>query len=266
MPTAVLNAVPLAYGETRSLFRLLRAVLHLLWGSITIAVVFRFLAAPARRRLKQRWSRQLVEILGLRLVFAGEAPQGLLVANHISFLDIYVINAIAPTAFVSKNDVLGWPLIGWLCRRTETIFLERGSRLAAQRTREVLTAYLHAGGLAAVFPEGTTTPGDRLLPFHGALLQSALDAGVPVTPVAVRYRTRHGQRALAPAYVDDISLLDCLKAVVKADGLVAEVRALAPLSAADGDRRRLATLAHRHIARALDLPAHGEDGATPPAA
>lgn len=254
MTATVLQAVPLAYGETRTLFRLSRAVLHLLWGSLIIAVAFRFMAVSRRRVMKQRWSRQLISILGMRLRFEGQVPQGLLVANHVSFLDIYVINAIAPTAFVSKNEVLSWPLIGWLCRHTETIFLERGSRLAAQRTREALAAYLHAGGLAAIFPEGTTTTGDRLLPFHGALLQSAIDAGVPVTPVAVRYRTRHGQRALAPAYVDDITLFECLKAVVKSDGLVAEVHALPPLSSAGIDRRHLSAHAHQHISQALELP------------
>src|SRR5690606_26195244 len=113
-------------------------------------------------------------------------------------------------AFVSKDDVRKWPLIGWLCARTDTVFLERGSRVAAQRARENLVEALHRGKRVALFPEGTTTRGDTVLPFHSALLQAAIDAGTPVTPVVLRYRSGDGSPSIAPAYVDDISLIGCL--------------------------------------------------------
>lgn len=246
---------PFAFGSYRAAFRLLRCALHLLWGSATVALAFPFLGLAARRRLKQRWSRQLVAILGIRLSRGGVAPAGLIVANHISFIDIFVINAVAPTAFVSKNDVLNWPLIGWLCRHTETIFLQRGSRRAAQDTREVLTAHLAANGLAAVFPEGTTTVGDQVLPFHGALFQAAIDAGVPVSPAVIRYRGRHGAPSEAAAYVGETSLMECIRSIVNADGLAVDIRFLPALSTANTDRRHLAAHAHRQIAHQLH-PAH----------
>ena len=253
MLAALVKPIPAALGGSRTVFRLFRTALHLLWGSATVALVFPFVPLPARRALKQRWSKQLIEILGFTLVSSGARPGGLIVSNHISFVDIFVINAIAPTAFVSKNDLLNWPIIGWLSRHTETIFLQRGSRRAAQETKEALTDYLRSGGSAAVFPEGTTTLGDRVLPFHGAMIQAAIDAGVPLTPMALRYRTRGGANSITPAYVDDITLWECIRAIVSDDGLVADVRVLAPLVSDGLDRRHLAALAHRVIAHAMEI-------------
>ena len=172
----------------------------------------------------------------------------MLVSNHISWLDIFVINALTPAAFVSKDDVKGWPLIGWLCARTETIFLERGSRAAAQRTREAMLAELGSGAHVAVFPEGTTTAGDRVLPFHAALFQGAIDAAVPVVPLALRYVDAAGRSSRAPAYDGEVTLGQCLLAIARAGGLTAELRILAPLDGASADRRHLASRCHHAIA------------------
>src|SRR5512143_1199329 len=99
--------------------RLAQVGLHLLYGAATVAAVYPFVTSHRRRRLKQRWSRQLLNILGVRLEQHGVAPvpASLVVANHVSWLDIFVINAICPAAFVSKDDVRHWPLIGWLAAR-----------------------------------------------------------------------------------------------------------------------------------------------------
>ena len=253
MLATLVKPIPAALGGSRTVFRLLRTALHLLWGSATVALIFPFAPLTTRRALKQRWSRQLVKILGITLVSGGGRPQGLIVANHISFVDIFVINALAPTTFVSKNDVLNWPIIGWLSRHTETIFLQRGSRRAAQDTKVALTEYLRTGGLATVFPEGTTTIGDRVLPFHGAMIQAAIDAEAPLTPVVLRYRTKGGASSITPAYVDDITLWQCIRAIVSDDGLVADVRVLAPLSSEGLDRRHLAAHAHRVISHAMGI-------------
>jgi 1-acyl-sn-glycerol-3-phosphate acyltransferase len=233
----------------RAGFRLVRVGLHLLWGAATVAAVYPWANLASRRTLKRRWSRQLVGMLGMK-VGAGETaiPAGLLVSNHISWLDIFVINALVPAAFVSKDDVQGWPLIGWLCARTETIFLARGSRAAAQRTRETMVAQLRAGAHVAVFPEGTTTAGDRVLPFHAALLQGAIDAGTPVVPLALRYVDAAGRPSRAPAYDGDVTLWQCLLAVVRASGLCAQVRVLAPLDSNAADRRHLSSRCHHAIA------------------
>ncbi len=227
-----------------------------------MAAVFPWARPALRRALKRRWSRQLVGILGLKVGAGGTAPipSGLLVCNHISWLDIYVINALAPAAFVSKDDVKDWPLIGWLCQHTETIFIERGSRAAAQRTRETMVAQLAGGTHVALFPEGTTTDGSKVLPFHGALFQSAIDACVPVVPLALRYVDADGKPSRAPAYDGDITLLQCMHAIARTSGLSAQVRVLAPLDTANVDRRHLAAHSHRAIAWHLG---HARPGTTP---
>ncbi|MBD3805161.1 MAG: 1-acyl-sn-glycerol-3-phosphate acyltransferase, partial [Thioclava sp.] len=209
----------------------------------TVSVVYPWIDIRFRRALKRRWSRQLLEMLGIRLKLgAGRTAlpaRGLVVCNHISWLDIYVINALTPAAFVSKDDVKSWPLIGWLCAHTETIFLDRGSRAAAQRTRETMIRYLRSDVHVAVFPEGTTTGGDRVLPFHAALLQSAIDAEVPVIPLALRYADRHGNPSRAPAYDGDITLWQCLRTIARTGGLTADLRVLETIDTASCHRREL---------------------------
>ena len=98
----------------RAAARLAQLALHLLGGLTTVTAVYPWISPAQRLRLSRRWSRRLLRALGIELRNSGTTAEGLLVANHISFLDIFVINAVAPAAFVSKDDVRSWPLIGWL--------------------------------------------------------------------------------------------------------------------------------------------------------
>jgi len=249
--------------ELRAAFRLARVGLHLAWAAATVAVVFPWASQAVRRALKRRWSRQLVGTLGIKLDVVGATsrsfklgaggtvpriPHGLLVANHVSWLDIYVINALAPAVFVAKDDVRSWPLIGWLCANTDTIFLERGSRAAAQQTRAAIVEKLRAGLHVGVFPEGTTTGGERVLPFHSALFQGAIDATAPVLPLALRYLDAAGQPSRAPAYDGDITLWQSLGMIARSSGLTVQLRVLAPMSGMAADRRQLAARSHEAIA------------------
>jgi len=210
-----------------------------------------------RLRLRQRWSARLLGVLGIELRTRGEAvqPGSLLVANHISWVDIFVINALAPTAFISKAEVRQWPLIGWLAARNETVFLRRGSRGHARQVNAEIAALLDAGRNVAVFPEGTTTDGSKVLGFHAALLQPALSAGHPVQPVALSYRSPDGRFSRAPAYDGDISLGACLAAIVAQRGLLALVQPCAPLAGgAQADRRSVAQAARESILRLALAP------------
>lgn len=182
--------------------------------------------------------------------------RGMVVCNHISWLDIFVINALTPAAFVSKEDVKRWPLIGWLCTQTETIFLERGSRAAAQRAREAMMEHLQADVHVAVFPEGTTSGGDCVLPFHAALFQGAIDAQTPVIPIALRYADRYGNPSRAPVYDGDITLWQCLRTIVRTGGISASLNILDPLAAIT-NRRELAAHCHAAIAGFLSEQAVG---------
>lgn len=235
----------------RTAFRLARAALHVLAG-VTIATIMPWLPEPARQRIKARWSRQLLGILGVRLVAQGTpVASGLFVANHVSWLDILAINALAPASLVSKHEVRRWPVIGWLSAQAGTLFIERGSRLAAQRTREHLVGELRRGGRVGFFPEGTTGLGEHVLPFHGALFQSAIDAGAPVTPVMLRYTGANGQPTGVTAYVGDITFWTSVRSIIGSSGLTARVTFLSALDSGHSDRRHLAHHSHQLIAHAL---------------
>jgi 1-acyl-sn-glycerol-3-phosphate acyltransferase len=238
--------------ELRAAFRIARTLLHLLAGVVMVATVFPLAAERARLFLKARWSRQLVGMLGVRLGGSGTPPpMGLLVANHISWLDIYAINALAPTIFLSKDEVRHWPVIGWLASRVGTLFLERGSRTAAQRAKDDLIAELRAGHLVGVFPEGTTGFGNHVAPFHAALFQAAIDAEVEVMPALVRYTDGRGQPSLAAAYVGETSLWECLRSIVTASGLTVHIAFLPAVATSGAERRQLAHHSHQLIGHTL---------------
>lgn len=239
--------------QLRGWFRLARVGLHLATAIITVAFVYPFVRQSVRLWLRQRWSRQLLGILGVHLDIARHTPvtRGLIVANHISWLDIYVIHALSPAAFVCKADVRDWPVIGWLCQHTDCIFIERGSRNAAMRTTRTLTDKLASGTVAAVFPEGTTSDGTRLLPFHGALLQAAIDAEVPVQPISLGYYDAAGKRTDAAAYYGDTSLLASIRNVVNAPALTVRAHILLPLAAEGRTRQELTRQARAVIEEAL---------------
>ena len=223
------------------------------------AVILPWLAPGTRAFLVARWSRQLLEVLGIRLAVAGTPPaRGLLVANHISWVDIFAINATATTTFLAKDEVRAWPLIGWLAKRAGTLFLERGSRSAAQRARQHLVDHLHRGNRVGVFPEGTTSLGEHVLPFHGALFQSAIDAEATVAPVLMRYTGADGRPTTAAAYAGDTSLWQCVRGIAGAGSLVAHVTFLPPIDSAGADRRHLAHRSHQAVSHALARAAHSQ--------
>lgn len=157
-------------------------------------------------------------------------------------------------AFVSKAEVRDWPLIGWLAARTDTVFLRRGSRGHAKIVNAEIDALLNTGKDVAVFPEGTTTDGTHLLGFHGALLQPAVETGRPIQPIALTYETPDGQRSLAPAYVGDTSLIECLGAILACREIVARLRPTPALETTGKNRRELAHAARGAIAFSLGLP------------
>ncbi len=235
--------------------RLLLIGLHLLSAVIQVALLFPFCGTPRRLRLRRTWSRQLLALLGIRVEPVADPRTriegGLLVGNHISFIDIYVINALFPCGFVAKSEVAAWPLIGWLSRHNDTVFMERGSLKAAHRTHRHIREALGAGHNVAIFPEGTTTNGDQPLPFHAALFQSAIDAAVPVHAIAISYHDASGAPSKAPAYIDDMSLMDCMVSTLSAGGLVARVALVRTFSPPLAPRRDLARLSHQAIATAL---------------
>jgi len=235
--------------------RLARLCAHVSRGLLIAWLRYPRLTAEAREREKHRWSKKLLSILSVSVRETGHvqrlAPRCMLVLNHISWLDIFVIDANFPATFVAKSEVRHWPVVGWLCTLVGTIYIERGKRAA----QEKVASELGSGTLIAVCPEGMTTFGDRLQPFHAALFQPAIDAEATVQPVALRYVDRSGRLTEAAGYVGETSFLESLWTIVSTPHIVAEMTFVRAIGARGETRRSLAQKAETAIAGALGVPA-----------
>ncbi len=240
---------------TRGL-RLTRLALHVLRGLLTVALRFPFFTLARRRAAVKRWSQSLLHLLAIRLHVHGELPRAhaqpvMLVANHVSWLDIYAINAAIPVRFVAKSEVRAWPVIGWLSMKTGTLFIERARRRDTARINHEIAAAMQGGDVVAVFPEGTTTDGSQVLRFHSSLLQPALLAEAHVHPVALRFERSDGSLCVEAAYDGDKSLWDTLRLIAAQPVIHAHVWFLGALPVGAAHRRTLAETAHRAIADRL---------------
>lgn len=227
----------------RAAWRLLRMGLHLLHGIAVMALRFPSLDAAGRHQRIRWWSAKLVRVAGLQLQVSGSPRPGatLLLANHVSWLDIAAIHAVAPQArFVSKADVLAWPLLGWLIRGAGTLFIERERKRDALRVLHQVAQALQAGDTVAVFPEGTTGDGETLLPFHANLMQAAIATGTPVQGVALRYSDPAHRFSPAAQFLGETTLLQSVWRVLSAQALSVHVELLLPQGARHADRRALA--------------------------
>lgn len=233
-----------------------RLLAHLVAGLFTCALVFPLTDDAGRERRIRRWSARLLAICGVTLRIkhngnAGELPHALIVANHVSWLDIFVLNSMQPCRFVAKSDIRGWPLIGWLCEQAGTIFIARGRQRDVRRIYEGLVSGLLAGERVAFFPEGTTAPQGTILPFHANLFEAAIEARVPVQPCALRYLDDAGRPHAAADFVGDMTLVQSIAVILRSGGMTAECMLLEPIATDGLHRRSLAADAHKTIANAL---------------
>ncbi len=246
--------------------RVARLALHLARGAWIVLTRFPRLDRGARAAQVTHWAGALLRILRVDVSVRGEPPRqwvnGILIAsNHVSWLDIYLLHSLLPARFVSKAEVRGWPLIGWLAEAAGTVFLVRERKADAMRVNQVMAEHLRQGDCLALFPEGTTSDGSDLLPFYPSLFQPAVDAGAQVWPVYIRYLDADGQPCADAAYYDDISLGSSLMKIARHGGICGEVCFLPPIDAAGLSRRALAQAAEAAIRARLDAP-DNEPGST----
>ena len=238
--------------------RILRLTLHLLRGIAIVLFRFPGLSHEAQRSAVRRWSRQLLTILAVRVHAPRHAdalpPVCMLVTNHISWLDVFVVLASHPSVFVAKSEIRSWPLVGWLCARVGTLFIERGNRSAARRVNAAIVRALQAGTVVGIYPEGTTSDGLRLHRFHGALFQPAIDASATLLPLALRYTDRNGRHCTATDFVGDTTFMASLWSTTSARQIIANVQWLEPVACAGRERRDLARQTEAAIAAALGVP------------
>lgn len=228
----------------RAFWRISRALVHAIAGWLTITLLFPRWNQQRRDATVQAWAQRMLRILGIPLHVHGQPPaQGpvLLVANHMSWLDILVMHAARHCRFVSKADVRHWPLIGPLATGGGTLYIEREKRRDAMRVVHHVAESLKAGEIVAVFPEGTTGDGGELLPFHGNLIQAAISAGAPVQPVGLRFVDRaSGRDSIGPLYLGDDTLVGSLWRTLAGAPFAAHVRFGQPQWAEGRDRRHWA--------------------------
>lgn len=237
-------------------FRLARFILHVLAGALTILLLFPWLERAERDKRVGRWAGQLLAILNVRPELRGRPPTvrgegALIVANHVSWLDIHLLHSLLPARFVSKAEVRGWPVIGWMAEAAGTLFLERSRKSDAARMNTVMSGHLRDGDCLALFPEGTTSDGGGLLPFYPSLFQPAVEAGARVWPAVIRYTRPDGTPCEAAAYCDDVNLLQSLRRITGEPGIVAEIHFLPAIASAGLNRRELAKQAEAAMRAAL---------------
>lgn len=249
-------------------------VMHILAGLALVLLVFPLFGLAGRNRINRAWSRVLVAICGARLVVDGVPVHPairstgiepwslgrLVLANHVSWIDVFAINAALPCRFVAKAEIGRWPLLGALVTRSGTLYIERGRRHAVASMNHRVRDHLKAGETIAVFPEGTTTDGRELLPFHSNLLAPAIETGAPVWPLALRY-TEGGAPSDAAAFIGDMGLVTSLARILVARDLAIRITVLPPIEVTHHENRHsVARAARAEIAGALGLPGHDATG------
>lgn len=245
--------------QARAVWRLLWALSHIARGMWTIVFRFPKLAQQEREARVHAWAEAMLRGVGITLVLQGRPVSdgpALLVANHLSWLDIVVLHASRYCRFVSKADIKHWPLVGTLASGAGTLYIERESRRDAHRVVHHMVERLQLGEVLAVFPEGTTGDGMTMKPFHANLLQAAISADAPVQPVALRFVDGDtGQTSFAPRYIDDDSIFVSIWETLCVTHLRAEVTVGEPQRADGRDRRAWAADLQTDVARLLSARA-----------
>ena len=241
------------------------AIALLLAGLAIVILVFPRIGYSRRDRIVSRWSRLLLRVCGVRLTerpAPGAAPLGrlrggaLLLANHVNWIDVFLVLSVCPSHFVAKMEVSRWPVVGALVAGVGTLFVERGRRRAVHQLNDRIENMLRAERRVAVFPEGTTSDGRRLLQFHGNLVEPALRVGVPVVPVGVRYTGLNGEPTDALRFVGEMTLGESVSRLLGAPGVMAELHPLPPVTG--GTRQEVVARAREAMAERLGLPLDDE--------
>jgi 1-acyl-sn-glycerol-3-phosphate acyltransferase len=244
-------------GAIRLVWRVLAALTVLLSGALVVLVV-PLCRGRAREALLRGWFRALVRAFGVRLRVVGaplfQATPGrgvLVVSNHVSWLDELAIDAVQPIRMVAKRDIRDWPVLGALITAARTVYLDRERLSLLPGTVAELASALRDGAAVGIHAEGTTWCGLASGRYRPALFQSALDAGVPVRPVVLRYLQGEGATTRA-AFIGSDTLVDSMRRVLRLRGLVVEVHVLDEIAPGRAStRRELAALVQHESEKAL---------------
>ena len=244
-----------------------RAVRRVFWLSVEIfggAVAFQCRKSNTsddHARWLHRICRRVLRVFAVQSTVVGSVQtRGLLVANHLSYLDIVLLGSLTPCVFVAKSEVKGWPVFGWFARMAGTVFVDRNHRRDAARTNEIIRAALKGGSLVVLFPEGTSSDGSGILPFKSPLLEAAIGERVPITVAALRYELPDGDAGTEVCYWGGHTLVPHLIKLLSKREVKASV-AFSEMTNTWRDRKKLAAQLHSEVSRlhkALRAATNGE--------
>jgi 1-acyl-sn-glycerol-3-phosphate acyltransferase len=252
----------------RLLWRVPRLLLHILVGILLTAMFARLDRASGSYRYNPYvvswWHDRLLRILRVEVEAQGSRPQGsaLLVANHISWLDIPVIGSLTHSSFLSKAEVRDWPVVGWLAAAAGTLFMRRGGGQTAAITAAI-KAQLNTSGMLTLFPEGTTTDGSDVRPFFSRLFAAAIEAERPVVPVTLYYHA-DGERDTVAPYTGDQTLAANLFGLLGRRETRVRVTFSPPLAMRGLTRKAAAERARAVIRASLGVAGTAEDASRNP--
>lgn len=260
-------------GRALRLWRWSRVAAHAAAALLILRFVFPR-ATPARRRTLVRWwSAKLLRILGIERRVEGPRPRrgepAMIAANHVSWIDIFLVLSARPARFIAKSEIRDWPVAGWIADKSGTLFIRRGRRHDIARINTLVHDAMGDGDCVGLFPEGTTTEGDRLLKFHTSLFEPALANGARIHPCAIRYQHADGSPCPQMAYAGETTFMESFALVIAQKGVTARIAFAPAIEAGVSDRRAVAHLAHERVATLLGLPVPGTPpgkDADPPAA
>jgi len=237
--------------------RWLRLGIHAASAALILAFIFPRTSPRTHRKLVRWWSARLVAMAGVRVEVSGHLPRtrgeaAMIAANHVSWLDMFVVMGVRPARFIAKSEIRDWPVAGWIADRAGTLFIRRERRRDTALINGRVHDALAQGDCIGLFPEGTTTEGDRLLRFHTSLFEPAIANAATIHPAAIRYEHADGTPCAAVAYVGEMSFMESVVQVLAQRGVVAHLAFAEPIAPrADLDRRAAARIAHERTASLL---------------
>jgi 1-acyl-sn-glycerol-3-phosphate acyltransferase len=228
----------------------LRIIGQVFKGCFILLLIFPWFKAEQRHQSIRKWCQQLLGIFNMRLSVIGaerlEDTHYLMAANHISWIDIHVINAFKPHYFVAKSEVASWPIFGWMAKQLGTLFIERGKSNSIRNMVQTIAGQLKQKAIC-IFPEGTSTDGKQVAPFKSNLFEAAIVANAPVYSLAIQYfDVRTGHKTTAPAFIGDMGLLDSIWNLICSPPICAQISISTKLPALK-ERKALAELSQSLI-------------------
>lgn len=208
---------------------------------------------PLNKYILNLWSRWLCRICGLNLITKGDIyhQPALIVANHISWLDIPVIHSYMLVGFVAKAEIAQWPIMGWIVKIGETLFIKRGQQASRKQVLQTIDSRLSEGRSVALFPEGKATDGEHLGRFHRQLMQAAIETQVPIQAIAIKYIKRNGERNKNIGFQSDETFLHNVFRILSLPSSTVELNFCQEVSTTDKSARETAIITRNQVSKVL---------------